>query len=118
MDILTENILESIRSLVISDPDDTNFDNDILAHIQSTMLPFIRIGAFDISKNITTDTSWGDLTKDTNILYSIKNYIYLKVKLIFDPPSSSSVLNWYTTEINRLEFDINFYVENEEVTNE
>ena len=41
----------------------------------------------------------------------IKNYIYLKVKLVFDPPQSSRVIESYENQIKELEFRINVEVD-------
>jgi hypothetical protein len=55
---------------------------------------------------------WTDFMPDETMVESVKSYVYLKVRLIFDPPQSSAVLGAIERTINELEWRINVYVEN------
>lgn len=54
---------------------------------------------------------WTDFIQDDKRLEFVKTYIYLKVKLVFDPPLSSSVLDAMNRQINELEWRLNVAVD-------
>lgn len=63
-----------------------------------------------------TDESdvWDDYIEEDDNLEAVKTYIYLKVRLIFDPPTNASVLTAYKEEIERLEWRLNIQAESEQ----
>lgn len=113
-----DSILTSIKKLLGIDEESTYFDQDIIIHINSAFTILTQLGVgpeegFSITDKYTT---WDDFVSDDPRLDSIKTYIYLKVKLIFDPPSQSSVLEAYKEQINEFEWRLNTTVELEEKT--
>lgn len=109
-----DSILESIKQLLGVMPEQTEFDNDILTFINSTFLDLQQIGVgpeegFYISDDTST---WYDFSDNDKLLSSIKPYIYLKVRSIFDSSSlSSSVIASFEKMIERFEWRINMAVE-------
>lgn len=65
---------------------------------------------------IITDktATWEDFLKDTKKLESVKSYVYLKVKLLFDPPLSSAVMDATNSLIRELEWRLNVAGEEDE----
>lgn len=120
-----ESILESIKKLLGITGDYEHFDQDIIMHINSVFMVLNQIGVgpvegFSITGNSAT---WGDFTPNINQIEAIKSYMYLKVRLLFDPPSSSAVLESMNNMIKEYEFRLNWYAETtseseEEIQNE
>lgn len=108
-----ESILTSIKKLLGIEEDYTHFDPDIIMHINSVFMILNQLGVgpsegFRIEDDIAT---WNDYT-DNNLLYeSVKTYIHLKVRLLFDPPASSSLIEAMNRQISELEWRLNVAAE-------
>lgn len=111
-----ESILTSIKKLLGIAEDYDHFDPDIIMHINSVFMNLTQIGVGPSAGfGIEDETSvWTDFIPDTTKLAAIKSYIFLKVKLLFDPPLSSSVLESYNRQIAELEWRLNVVVETPE----
>jgi hypothetical protein len=86
----------------------THFDADLIMHINSVFAILTQIGVgpsegFSIEDN--TDV-WTDFIQDNKKLESVKSYTYMKVKLLFDPPINSSVIESMNRIISELEWRI------------
>ena len=108
-----ESILTSIKKLLGIDEEYTQFDSDIIMHINSVFLNLTQLGVgpsegFQIEDDSDT---WEDFIGDSNQLQAVKSYVYLKVKLVFDPPLSSSVIESMNRMITELEWRLNVAVE-------
>ena len=111
-----DSILTSIKKLLGLGVEDTNFDEELVMHINSVLFTLTQIGVgpatgFSI---LTSEETWEDYLGWDPIpqeLEPVKMYIYLKVRLSFDPPSSSFVLESIQRQISELEFRINLHVE-------
>ena len=110
----TESILTSIKKLLGITEDYTVFDTDLIIHINSVFLTLSQLGVgLEEGFMITSkDETWGDYMESGALLNAIKSYVYLKVRLLFDPPSSSSVSDSMRNMINELEWRINIEGEN------
>lgn len=102
-----DSILTSIKKLLGISEDDESFDQDIILHINSAImfLNQLGVGSWIIVKDKTN--IWSELIGDRADLESVKIYIYLKVRTIFDPPSNPSVLEALQRHINELEWRLN-----------
>lgn len=91
----------------------TEFDEQIKTDINSVFFTLYEIGAGPEDGLIVQDdkATWNDFTTDKKLQSAIIEYVYLKVKLLFDPPSSSTVLDSMKNMISELEFRINVHVE-------
>lgn len=108
-----ESILTSIKKLLGMTEDYDAFDTDIIIHINSVFMILNQLGVGPIEGFRIEDESdvWTDFTSDALEIESVKTYIYLKVKLIFDPPSNSTVLEAYKEQIRELEWRLNVTVD-------
>lgn len=105
---MEESILLSIKKLLGLPPEDTSFDLDIIININAAFSTLYQIGVDDKSITIENDSAiWSDYIYNSNILNLVKQYVFMKVKLAFDPPSSSSVMDAYKQQIAELEWRIN-----------
>jgi cyanophycinase-like exopeptidase len=101
-----DSILTSIKKLISIEEEDTHFDTDICMHINMAFATLHQIGAgpalgFSISD---ATAAWTDFTTDIIVLGFVKSYIYLKVKLIFDPPQSSAAIESINVMIAQFEW--------------
>ena len=112
-----DSILLSIKKLLGMDPIEfTQYDTDLIIHI-NTIIEFLNQLGVDIPEGFKINNEnalWSDyLNKPeyNGIKDSIKNYIYLRVRLIFDPSTNSSLLNSINDTIKELEWRIRTYIE-------
>ena len=111
-----ESILTSIKKLLGITEEYDQFDPDIIMHINSVFMILTQLGVGPAEGfSIEDDTSvWSDFIQDIKKLESVKTYIYLKVKLAFDPPLSSPVIESMNRLINELEWRLNVAAESTE----
>ena len=107
------SILTSIKKMLGVAEDYTEFDEDIITHINSVFLNLTQLGVGpEEGFMIEDDTAvWEDFIDDSIQLQAVKTYMYLKVKLLFDPPLSSSVTESFTRMIAELEWRLNVTVD-------
>lgn len=103
---MDDSILDSIKKLLGFDPDYTAFDTDIMIHINSTIMGLEQLGVGNNNYQISSkDDTWGNYLAGTNInLEAVKSFIYLKVRLIFDPPATSFTIEAYQKQIAEYEW--------------
>lgn len=109
-----ESILITIKQMLGPGAEHEHFDPEIINHINSVLADLTQMGVGpDEGFRIEDETSvWSDfIDTDTTMFDSVKTYIYLRVKLIFDPPTSSAVLNAYQRDIEKWEFRLNLAAE-------
>lgn len=113
-----DSILDSVKKNLGIPAEYTVFDPDIIMHINSAFFVLSQLGVgpekgFSISSK---DDTWDSyITKDEN-LEAVKTYVYLKVRITFDPPSSSFVLTSMENQIKELEWRLNVAVDRGEGT--
>ena len=107
------SILTSIKKLLGVAEDYSEFDEDIMTHINSVFLNLTQLGVGpEEGFMIKDDTAeWEDFINDSVQLQAVKTYVYLKVKLLFDPPLSSSVTESINRMIAELEWRLNAAVD-------
>lgn len=109
-----ESILTSIKKLIGITEDYKYFDTDLIIHINSVFMILSQMGigpdnGFSISDETTT---WNDYLPEGNKNFeAVKTYIYLKTRLIFDPPQSSSTMEAIKQTISELEWRLNVEAE-------
>lgn len=109
-----ESILTSIKKLLGITEEYTHFDTDIILHINSVFMILNQLGIGPVNGFSISDKSatWDDfLPADNKNFEAVKTYIHLKVKLIFDPPLSSAVMESMKQMISELEWRLNVEAE-------
>ena len=103
-----ESILTSIKKLLGIAEDYTQFDVDLIIHINTVLSILGQIGVGDESRYSIVDksTTWDTLIGYESKLDMVKSYVYLKVKILFDPPQSSAVMEAINRTISELEWRI------------
>lgn len=103
-----DSILTSIKKLLGITEEYEHFDPDIIVHINSAFMILNQLGVgpeegFSIKDKSST---WNEFLSGSN-LEAVKTYVYLKVKLMFDPPLSSTVIEAIKSQISELEWRLN-----------
>jgi len=108
-----ESILISIKKLLGISEEYKQFDEDIIMHINTVFLNLTQLGVGPETGFLIEGDSdyWEDFIDDDKQLQAVKSYIYLKVKLLFDPPLSSAVIESMNRMISELEWRLNVAVD-------
>lgn len=108
-----ESILTSIKKLLGIEDEYTQFDSDLIMHINTVFLNLTQLGVGPSEGFMIEDDAaiWEDFIGDSTQLQAVKTYVYLKVKLLFDPPLSSSVIDSMNRMISELEWRLNVVVD-------
>lgn len=104
---LSESILQSIKKLLGPGYEYDHFDPDIIMHINSTfsILTQMGVGPSEGYAISGKDEKWSDfITKEIKKFSMVKSYVYLKVKLLFDPPLSSAAIESINRQISEFEW--------------
>lgn len=104
-----ESILTSIKKLLGIDEEYEHFDPDIIMHINSVFMILNQLGVGPSESFSIQDSKsvWSDFMPSGSNIESVKSYMHLKVKLMFDPPSSSAVMDAINRTIAELEWRLN-----------
>lgn len=107
------SILMSIKHLLNVDPEEMSFDNQIGMLINGEFMSLWQLGigpeeGFSIHD---ADTKWTDFSDDKTLIETLKTYIAMRVRLIFDPPGSSIVADSINARIQELQFRLNLQAE-------
>ena len=114
---ITDSILTSIKKMLGITEECTDFDADLIIHINSVLMILTQIGVGPSEGFFIEDKSdfWEDfLENDIEKLEAVKTFVYLKVRLIFDPPSSSAVAESFNSTISELEWRLHIAAESNE----
>lgn len=108
-----ESILTSIKKLLGLSEDYTEFDTDIVIFINSALSTLNQLAVGPENSLRITDKSavWEDLVQGQPNIDAVKDYIYLKVKLIFDPPQTSFAITAFENMLKETEWRLNVVME-------
>ena len=111
-----DSILTSIKKLLGIAEEYEHFDADLIMHINSVFMTLNQLGVgpkegFMISNE---DAIWSDFIQDKKDIEAVKSYMYLEVKLLFDPPLSSAALDSTRRMIEEYKWRLNVAVDPEE----
>ena len=108
-----ESILTSVKKLLGIAEEYEHFDADLIMHINSVFMVLNQLGVgpaegFSIQG---AEAVWSDFMPVNSNTEAVKSYIHLKVKLLFDPPASATVIESYNRLISELEWRLNVAAE-------
>lgn len=111
-----ESILTSIKKLLGIAEEYEQFDVDLIMHINSVFLNLTQLGVGPKDGFIIEDETaeWTDFIGDSAQLQAVKSYMYMKVKLLFDPPLSSAVIDSTNRTISEFEWRLRLAAETKE----
>lgn len=104
-----DSILVEIKKLRGIEPNDKSFDTDIIAHINTAMffLKQLEVGPKNGFRITGYNETWSDFWVDHDPIEAVKDYIDLRVALLFDPPSSGVLHEAKERMIKELEYRLN-----------
>lgn len=114
---MDNNILTSIKKINNIADSDTSFDQELILYINSALMVIMQEwhGMDHSFKLLDGTETWQDLLGEDTDYEGIKEFIGLKVKLMFDPPSNSAVLQAINERIKDLEWRLYFWKDNERI---
>lgn len=112
---MEDSILKSVKKILGIAADYTAFDLDILTHINSTFGVLTQLGIGPVDGFMIEDdaATWDSYGVPQNQLNLIRTYVYLKARLLFDPPATSYLITLAEEQIKEYEWRINHSREND-----
>ncbi len=109
------SILSSTKKNLGIEPEYEAFDEDIMMHINSVFSTINQLGIGPVEGFFIQDASavWDDFLADDPRYNSIKTYVFLRVRLLFDPPPTSFAIASMQEQIKELEWRLNVVREDE-----
>jgi hypothetical protein len=108
---MEQSILTSTKKILGIAEDYTVFDLDILTHINTAFSTLTQLGVGPADGFMIEDASavWTDFdpVDDHQMYQAVKSYVFLKVKQLFDPPTTSYLIDATQKQINELEWRLN-----------
>jgi hypothetical protein len=112
---MEQSILLSTKKILGIAPDYTVFDLDILTHINSAFSTLTQLGVGPVTGFMIEDesTEWEEFfgSVPDNEFNSVKTYVYLRVRQVFDPPTTSFAIQAFNDQIRELEWRLNVHRE-------
>ena len=110
--MVNESILTSVKKMLGITEQYTHFDDDIIMHINSVLFTLFQLGVGEEPFTIEDETAeWYDFCSDIHKLEVIRPYVYLKVRMAFDPPTATAAMEAAKNLISEYEFRINVAVD-------
>ena len=108
-----DSILNTIKKILGLEIDYDAFDTDVIVSINSVLMGLTQIGIGPAGGFSITGPNevWSDLLGEATNLAAVKSFIHLKVKLLFDPPTSSYVLESMNKQAAEFEWRLNIQVD-------
>lgn len=115
---MAQSILDSTKKVLGLEESDTSFDLDIVLHINSVLAILTQIGIGPVEGFTIEDSAptWEAFVGTDKQLSFVKTYVYLKVRLVFDPPATSFAIDSFKEQIKELEWRLNVHREGESWT--
>ena len=111
------SILDSVKKKIGLDPEEiTEFDPDLIDAINTflSVLTELGIGPDEGFKIHDNSTTWEDFVGDCPKLDMVRSYVFIRTRLIFDPPQNSYLITHLKDEAKELEWRLNVAVESPE----
>lgn len=115
---MNESILTSIKAQLGIQEEYTAFDQQIIMHINSVLMVLSQLGVGPAAGFAISDKTavWNDFLASDKNLEATKSYVGMRVRMLFDPPTTSVVADSMNRMINEFEWRLNVKTESEEVT--
>jgi hypothetical protein len=107
------SILNSTKKILGLSSDYTVFDLDIITHINSAFSVLCQLGVGPVDGFFIEDEEdvWEDFLIPSNQLNLVRTYIFLKTRMLFDPPGTSYLIEAMNNQIKEYEWRLNIYRE-------
>lgn len=104
---MEQSILNDIKKLIGPSISYDVFDADIIININAAFFTLYQLGIGPQDKTFSisdSETVWQDFCEDETVIAAVKQYVYLKTRLVFDPPTSTNIHQAYQDQVNELEW--------------
>lgn len=103
---MDDGILASIKKMLGLDEDYHAFDTDVIIFINSALMTLQQLGVGPVNGYSITDASdtWSSFLQSDMMLEGVKEYVYICVRIIFDPPTNSFVMDALQKKKEELEW--------------
>ena len=103
---MAESILKTIKQLIGCPDGFEQFDLDLIVHINSAFatLTHLGVGPKEGYRITGADNAWNEFEDDAQKLSLIKDYVYIKTRLLFDPPTSGSLMDSLKEQLKEMEW--------------
>lgn len=110
---IQDSILHDVKQMVGQEWDDDTFDLDIMTHINTVFFNLNQIGIGPAGGFSITDasTTWIEILGENKNYNAIKSYIYIRVRLLFDPPTNGFLVTSLEKQADKLEWTLNVEAE-------
>lgn len=111
---MTDSILLTVKKMLGIAEEYHAFDLDIIVNINSIFLTLNQLGVGPKTpyQILGEEETWSDFV-DTNVVPGVQTYVYLKTRLLFDPPTNSFLVDAIQKQIAELEWRMNVQVDTE-----
>ena len=108
-----ESILTSVKKMLGITEEYEHFDQDLVMHINSifSVLNQLGVGPKDGYAITGAEEVWSSFLPEGKKLEMAKSFMYLRVRLLFDPPTVSSVMEAMNRQASELEWRLNVAVD-------
>lgn len=115
---MNESILEDVKKMLGIPEEYDHFDQDLIIHINSVFSVLTQLGigpneGFHITGG---DETWSQFVGDARKYDSVRSYVYLRTRLLFDPPTSSPLIEVVNRQIAELEWRLNVNAETSDLS--
>ena len=112
---MTESILATIKQSLGIPQEHEAFDGEILVHLNSAFSTLAQLGVGPAEGFYVTDSTdeWTTFLGTDARLNAVKIYLYLRVKMLFDPPDIGFVITAFKQQIEELEWRLNVTVDDD-----
>lgn len=116
---MNSSILNSTKKILGIEVSYTAFDPDIMIHINSVFVTLYQLGIGPDTGFAIEDATptWVDFLGSDPRFNSVKTYVYLRVRMLFDPPTTSYLINSMKEQVQELEWRLNVHREGVSWTN-
>lgn len=111
-----DSILLSTKKSLGIDPHMEHFDPDIIMCINSAfnILTQLGVGPSDGFSISSANDRWDQFTGEGPWWNMVKSYIFMKTRILFDPPTGNALLQCYQDQIREFECRLNYRVDPED----
>lgn len=116
---MEDSILTSVKKMLGPEESYEHFDQDIITHINSALATLTQLGVGPEDGFVIEDktATWTDFISSDKLLKLVPTFVYLKVRLGFDPPTTSAVLEAFERQAKEYEWRINVAAERDKTEN-
>lgn len=103
---IKDSILEDVKQMVGQEYDDDTYDVDILTHINAVFFTLNQLGVGPENGFVVDNKNqlWNLYEVPSNLINAVKSYIYIRVRLLFDPPTNSFLVTSLQKQVDQVEW--------------